>query len=679
MRRLRSAALAAAVGVALAAPAAADERSEAMLGAFVAAIDAAPGWSAAAGAVLSEGADTIGEGLTFTLSEPAVSISIERLRLRDLKAREGGGFSASDIEMTGGALVSEFVDYAIPSASLTGFSAPSTEGLALDPHHLMTSMAKLYSIMADLEFAEFSIPTMTVEQRDATGAAPAGTVSQATYSDIVSSDLRGGVLARSAIGPMTVSVTSPDVEGMSFEIGGLAAERVDLGALARIFDPAQYAEDGGEDAWRPIVASTRYEGLSASWPGGGSFRLDEMVLENIEGRQPDEPFTQAWDLLLDPTIAEDVKGDLALEAITGMHAIWRLGALRFSGLAVDVPAAGSAVAVGGLAVTGLSVEGIEGFAMTGLEADTPLGFLSAEAFEFSGFTFPDLDALLQFAALEADATTERHEATMRAAFAGLPRLSRLDIANVAAGLSRDQPVSLGRLSIALSDWNEFFAESTDIALEGLVLPSGLLAMDDVSARIVEALGEETVTVSVAVKDRWLPDLGADETTWTISLEDAADLEIAYRIDGVTAAWIVNATALAAKGADSEEALMDMLAGLAIPSASVTFTDRSLVDIGLGIAAEMQGLNIDGAAYRTRLAGALPFLLKSALPAALADRVTPALQEFLAGGPTLVATIEPKQPLGIEDLIAAAGMDPQAIFDMLGVTLSAGSADSTKPK
>jgi hypothetical protein len=373
-----------------------------------------------------------------------------------------------------------------------------------------------------------------------------------------------------------------------------------------------------------------------------------------------------------------VKGDLALEAVTGMYAAWRLGTLRLAGLAVDVPAESAAFSLAGFTLTGLSSEGIDSFIVKGVEAESPDGFFSMGNFEFAGLAFPDLDALMQFAALESDATRDRHDETMRAAFAALPRLAHFAVDNVAGGLTRDLAVTLKGLRLELKDWNEFFAETTDFRLEELVVPRALMQVDEQRAQIVDQLGYDAMNFSMAFSDRWSLAEGTDVGAWTFEIEDAAEVELVYRIGGVTMDWMLDATAAAARGDDSEAALMEMLAGLTFEEATVKVTDRSLLDRGFGVAALMQGLTIEGKAYREQMRGALPFLLSAAIPAELAKLVTKPLQSFLAGNQTIIVNVDPPQPLGFDALVAAAAMEPQAIVDMLGVTLTTEAAPA-KPR
>ena len=43
-----------------------------------------------------------------------------------------------------------------------------------------------------------------------------------------------------------------------------------------------------------------YRGISGSGGDDGTFKVDEIAIENIDGRQPEKPMTDVWDHLMDP-------------------------------------------------------------------------------------------------------------------------------------------------------------------------------------------------------------------------------------------------------------------------------------------------------------------------------------------------------------------------------------------
>ncbi|HEX2255592.1 MAG TPA: hypothetical protein VHG92_02625 [Afifellaceae bacterium] len=673
---MTSRALLALLLVSAAVPAAADEASEALLENFVAGIDASAGWSASATNIRSEAAETIAEGLVFTREEPHVSVSVERLRLRGLEEGEDGGFTAAEIEMSGGAVVSEMLDYSVPSATASDVSVPSVAEISFNPHHLMTFIADLYSVMAQSEFSKLSVPEVTTTQRlvqQQPGGTPQTLLSTVVYRDLTSTGLRDGVLENVEFGPLIFDMNTPESGQVSFEIASAGADRTDIGAAAHIFNASRYRDGRGDGIWRPLVSRVRYSGLSGRGPDGTTFGLDEVAIENIDGRQPEEPFTHIWDRLLDPTVPEDAKSDLALDAVRNMYQAWRVATIRVDGISVEAPSEQTSFSLGGLTISGLSNEGIDSFIMKALRGEGPGGFGALESLEFAGFTFPNLDGLMQLAALETDVSPLTHEETMRTAFAALPRLEHFSMRGIAGGENEAQAVRLETFSLDLRDWNALFAQATDVRLEGLDVPKALMELDPQASAIVDKLGWDRFVFGMSLSDRWDSDAGTDEATWTASLKDAMDVEISYRLTGLTEDWVMQATAAAGKEEDSEAALMRMLADIALEQATLQVTDRSLLDRGFGIAAEMQGLAVEGSAYREQMRGALPFLLSAVIPSDLAKLVSEPLQNFLAGNQTLVAEIKPAKPIPVTELAGAANLDPSDIPALLGLTLRSEAA------
>lgn len=115
--------------------------------------------------------------------------------------------------------------------------------------------------------------------------------------------------------------------------------------------------------------------------------------------------------------------------------------------------------------------------------------------------------------------------------------------------------------------------------------------------------------------------------------------------------------------------MAMLRDLSLVRAALAVTDHSLLDRGFAVAAEQQGLDVDGPTYREQMRAALPFILSAAIPPDLVNLLTQPLQDFLAGRQTLVAEIFPDRPISIPDLITAAEGDPMMLPDLLNLTLT----------
>jgi hypothetical protein len=185
--------------------------------------------------------------------------------------------------------------------------------------------------------------------------------------------------------------------------------------------------------------------------------------------------------------------------------------------------------------------------------------------------------------------------------------------------------------------------------------------------MLDALGYQDLTIGMSLADRWTPDIGTDQATWTVTVENAGNVEFSYTLTGLTIDWLLRATAVAGRSSDSEAALIAMLSDLGIARATLAVTDRSLLDRAFGVVARRQGVAIDGPAYREQMRAALPFIISAVIPVELAKRLAPPLQGFMAGGQTLFADVAPPTPLGLLEILAAAS-DPLSLPDRLNLEL-----------
>lgn len=668
---LRNAGLMVLAAVAFAAPARADTRSEALLRDFVAWVDSSPDWSATVSLVRSDGNDTFAEGLVFSRNAPRISISIEELRLRDLATRPGGGFSASEIEMRAGEAVGDMVNANIPSASASGVSLPSLDGVTLDPKHMMSSVARFYGMAAEGALGELHIPEISAVQRqpDLKG----NTVEvEISYRDLSLTDLSDGVLRHQEVGPVSIASRGPAPQAFDFTLEKIEADRIDLGAMAHLLDDTQYRDGHGDNVWRPLVSRALYRGLTGSGPDNATFRIAEVAVENIDGRQPEKPFTAAWDQIMDPDIPSDAKNDLALEAATNMLAAFRVGTVRLEGLSVDAPKERTSFSLDGITLSGWSSEGLDSFILKSLRLDGPEAYASLDSIELAGFVSPDIRTLMRFAALEKGVDPDTHARQIDETFAALPRLNRFAISGLVAGKSKLNAVSLDRLSVDMRDWNRIFAEATDIGIENLTIPRELLQLDQQSAQMLDALGYQDLTIGMSLADRWTPDIGTDQATWTVTVADAGDVEFSYTLTGLTTEWLARATAEAAKSNNGGAALETMLTDLGLARATLTVTDHSLLDRAFTVVAKQQGVAVDGPTYREQMRAALPFMISAVIPPDLAKRIAPPLQAFMAGGQVLIADVTPPSPIGLMELLAESN-DPLKLPDKLNLELRSEAA------
>ncbi len=660
---LRSAAIFVLLLLGGATPALADEKSEMLVHAFVTWVDSSPDWSASVGVVRSSGRDTFAEGLVFARSNGDISTSIEMLRLRDLAEWGDGGFTATGMWLSRAAIVGPHFEYAIPAAKVESVTMPGTMGVTFDPRRLMSFFAQAYSAFADAEFSNLSIPEMTVSSEQVLSDTGASVSTRLAYAGVAVAGLRNGVIERVEAGPVTMHTRAPDGD-FELVVESVSSDRTDLGGLAHVFDPAAYVDGQGDGVWTPILSNVAYSGISGAGPGGLTFEMNSLALEELVGRQLGEPSTGLWDQLLDPSVAGDTKADLALD-LARTHAAWRLGGVRLSGLGIRMPARSASVSLEDLTASELSSERLDSLALTGLRVDLPELFLRLGSLELAGFSSPDLEALLGFAALESNVDPKMHAEAISKTLAAFPRFSHFGLADLIGGRSEAEAASLESLTLDLDDWNDIFAESTDLRVSGLTVPASLRGAE--TTRLMHALGYDDIVLGIALSDRWTPQTGTDEATWTITLRNGGELQLSYRLTGVTLEWMVDATAVAGASDDSEKALEAMLKDLRLQRASVSFTDHSLLERAFGYAAEVQELDVDGKSYREQMRAALPFLISAAMPPAITKLLAKPLQQFLSGRQTLIAEINPATPLNMTELFAETD-DPLALPERLNMSV-----------
>ena len=646
-----------------AAPAWADQRSEALIEDFVAWVDSSPDWSASVGDVRSRGRDTIAEGLVLSRADTGTSIKIDTLRIKDLNGRDDGGFTATGIWLDGAAIAAKNLDYVIPSAKVESVTMPGMQGLSFDPRHMMTFIAQAYSALANAQFSNLSIPEVHGTSKKIVAETGDVTSADFQYRDIAVAGLADGIVGRTAVGPISIRVSGP---GGIFDltVQSATSDHTDLGALAHVFNPAEYQDGHGDRIWKPILSSLNYSGISGSGPDGLSFKLDEIALEKLDGRQLDKPFTDIWDKLLDLTTPQDSKTDISIDLL-GSYAAWRLGALNLRGLRFDAPTKSVAVSLDDLSLSGISADGVDKLTLSGLSGRNADTFLKLGSLDLSGFVAPNMEGLIAFAALEKNVDPQMHAETIMKTFAALPRLDHLGLSNAAAGKDQGDAVALDSLSLDFRNWNDIFAGTTELSVSGVKVPPHLLGPS--IADLVKRLNYNDLVLGLSLSDRWSPDTGTDNADWQLTLRDGGNLNFSYALTGLTKDWLVKATAAAADAKDSKAAMNAMLDELRLEHAAVSVTDKSLLERAFTFAADAQKLDVDGQTYMKQMRAAFPFLISAALPPTLSKLLSKPVQDFLAGGQQLVAEIVPASPLSMAEFLTAAD-DPMALPKFLNLQL-----------
>ena len=237
---------------------------------------------------------------------------------------------------------------------------PSLAGVEIDPAHLMTSISRFYTLAAEGSFDEISIPEMSSTQRQTAAGRDRADGSQGRLPEQLRRPRwRTACCATRRAGRSRSAAARRRARNSSSSIEKAEADRIDIGAFARIFDASAYRDGRGDNIWRPLVSRVVYGKMTGRGADGATFGFDEIAIENVDGRQPEKPFTDMWDRLMDPSVPQDVKNDLALDAVTSMIAAWRVGTIRVDGISVEAPKENASFSLDSFSMTGWSSAGLD--------------------------------------------------------------------------------------------------------------------------------------------------------------------------------------------------------------------------------------------------------------------------------------------------------------------------------
>lgn len=655
-------------------PSAADDESEALVRSFLADVDSRDDWSARAGLIRSDGADTIVEDIVLGRSAPELELQIGTLRLRDLEAEAEDGFWAAEIEVTEASLRGDRFHVWLPAFAGTDVAMPNLLDAEFDPQQPLASLAALYGLLAEAEVARAEAPKLTVTEPAPETDDPAAQGSTTVYEGIALSGWANGVIARIAAGPIAISTVTPTgtAEGRFASVEG---DRLDFGAMAHLLDEDAYADGRGDGVWRPALGRLRHAGITMRGEDGSRASIEEAAIQNVDIRQPPESFAGELDRLAAGGLDEAEEQELVLGALPDIAASFRVGAVQVTGVSVTNPESDpGTAAIASASILGLSGSGIDTVALNGLRFSAPETHFSLGTLELAGFLFPDLAAVAEIAALDAESDDpETKKKIAENALAAMPKLRRFALGALSAGPSEAAAVRLERFVLDIGRYVGAIPVSSDIRLDDLVVPGVLLRLDPESAAVFDALGYDRLAASLAMRGTWEEATGRSESRFDAAVADAADFGFSYALTGMTEEWIDAAVAAAATADENEEPveLLASLAALSFEALSVSVTDRSLVDRVFAWLGAQQG--VDGPTYRTQIVDALPLLLAAAVPPDLQNSIVPALKEFLQGGRTITVSLKPKAPLPFDALMEAGENDPPSLLGLLNVSVETAPA------
>jgi hypothetical protein len=205
--------------------------------------------------------------------------------------------------------------------------------------------------------------------------------------------------------------------------------------------------------------------------------------------------------------------------------------------------------------------------------------------------------------------------------------------------------------------------------------------DPEAAADIEALGLTQVQGDVSQFMSWsMADGHLVVDKFLFDFADVGALDLRFDLLGVTPALMDKlgkaqaATEAQGYAPDSKEAQaaqmmmgMELLQGVTLVSASISYDDASLADKSLDLYAQKQG--VERAQLVEGLKASLPQMLAGTGVPALADLVTAPVSAFLDDPQSLEIAVQPASPATLLVLTAAAA-NPAGLLSMLGLTVTA---------
>jgi hypothetical protein len=646
---------------------------------LIAAIDSSATWNASAKSISSSGSMTIVDGLTIALESGGLTISGGKLEMDNLAPRDGGGAALSSFMFD--SLSAKFQDGSFSAEKVNGhdLSFPSLSGWSYDEKLPATSIARLYSRIADVAFKDIVFPRISAEIAMKPPGAPSAQVQTLVYEDLRYEDMSKGKLALNSVKRIDQTVKEGDGPAVRMTWDGMTVRNFDWGAFTKITDPDAYAGGKGDRTWRTGVESGELGKLTISMNGAETFSIGSIKMGPMDIRQPEKPFLTIFDTLFTkgPNLPESEMIVLMRDHYPDLMSWFRFNSFTMSDLAGTLPTQGT-IALQSASFENLSSDGLGKLNMSGFEVKDPSFGASLATLELADFIWPSWSTFLDIGLLDqkkrrGEQLDQKEVARLASELVGaIPRIGRMEIAGLSTGFPGTAPFSIKRYSATSEGGSALFPKRAQGRIEELVIPETLLMADPQAREVFTALGYNSLTIDLDGTATHEASSGAYNTKLALTTREAGTLKLDYGLGGLTEPVInqfftvvLNAPP---QGDPDPAQIMAMMAPLTFNGLTLRFEDASLTKRLIGFAAKMQGMDENSVkANATAMATLGLSQLKSP---ELMQQVTAAIGSYMGDPKSLTITVKPQKPLGMMDFMALNPNDPAAAVNLLGVSVKA---------
>ncbi|GGB43277.1 hypothetical protein GCM10011316_14090 [Roseibium aquae] len=224
-------------------------------------------------------------------------------------------------------------------------------------------------------------------------------------------------------------------------------------------------------------------------------------------------------------------------------------------------------------------------------------------------------------------------------------------------------VAIDKIAATIDEMDGDLMTAGSFAVDGLTIDTA--ALSDTDAAELKKLGYDSITLDVSGQGRWDPDSAqADLQSWRISGAEVGTLELSFSLGGITRELIDQLDA----AQDNPEEAMALMQGITVNAINIDLQNDSLVDRVLEQHAQEAGM--DRATFVSQMTAALPMMLGMLQNPGFQDEVATALTAFMTDPKSLSLAAAPANPVPMAQIMGTVMMAPQALPQMLGVSINA---------
>ena len=523
--------------------------------------------------------------------------------------------------------------------------------LANDPKKPISQFIPVLRAMIDFSYDEMTIDSAT----SLSPLGPDGPTMSAEYGPMrLGKTVRGDVSTLELDGfTMTVPIVPEDGDDAlataTVSVGTMTARDYNYGTmLDTLFAPTT----GAPGAYKTAVGAIALDGLSISVPSAEvEVNIDSFVFEDMGVRTPAQDFVaQLETLALKERAGEevDMPEEEIVKLIASIYGAFSIGKFEVAGLDATGPEITTAK-MGAYGMSDLSADGLGAFYVEGVDVVLTNG----DVFKYGKSTienviFPDLAALV---AVEKNVEAQNIEEVLKA----IPIIGRVENSGLDFQISEeDLKFSLGKSVLEMGRHIGPIPTLINVEIDNLKAPVD--KMESEPRQVFEQMGYEFIDISYDLLIGW------DEATQDLNVSMDAAMVDGGRLTGN--AKLGSIPRLVFEKPD-QTAVFSLFA-TTLKALDLEFEDQSIVDRGLGFAAQMN--NTDPETMKAQLFAIAPVVLGQFGGAELAADVNAALRGVVENGSKLIVTAAPATPLPLISLGSLAESNPAALIESLNVSV-----------